>query len=127
MEQKKYKVDIEIYKDFKDVNIYGYGLNYAEMGGTHNGCQSNDCNKNKDVKQICLKIADLFRELIDVNTGHDTDVTTKTQMSDIKLINTPEKYECDIKGHFFKDEYLNGRWVASRCVFCGKSNGINGL
>ena len=52
----------------RDIEIKSENLIFAEAGNTHSGCQSANISNNDEIHKRCAKIAELIREIEDLNS-----------------------------------------------------------
>ena len=60
----EYKIKIQD----NEVTIQSDNLNYAELYPTHVGCQSNSIKNNNKIKDKCIKISALIKDIELLNT-----------------------------------------------------------
>lgn len=54
-------------KGFIEIEITSENLLYTEMGDTHSGCQCNNLDNQKAIREKCKQVADLIREIDKLN------------------------------------------------------------
>lgn len=55
------------FSDKGEIEIKGDNLIYSELGKTHNGVQCTNQENDEEIRKRCSQIADLFREIEELN------------------------------------------------------------
>lgn len=78
LQEEMNKIDIytikKAYLSLKgdEIEIISKDLIYAELGTTHSGCQSNNLKNNDEIHKKCAQIANLIREIEQLNISDET-------------------------------------------------------